>query len=94
MWDREDRDADAARLDRGELVLERGHETPSSTVLDGVWDEVLEMPSESWAPISLAAALAAVFVMLLLGHWVLAAALTGIAGMVLLAWHAKEPQEA
>src|SRR5205085_10824360 len=32
-WDAEDRRADLARLERGELVLDEGHETPASTVI-------------------------------------------------------------
>src|SRR5204863_5067548 len=64
-WDRADREADARRLATGELVLEAGHETPASTVRDGYLDEVLAMPSESWAPVSLAVATTLVFVFLL-----------------------------
>ena len=55
MWDREDRESDARRLDRGELMLERGHETPAITTLDAEPDEILEMPSDSPWPITLAA---------------------------------------
>ena len=94
MWDREDREEDARRLDRGEQVLQRGHETPATTVLDADWDEILEMPSESPWPIVLAAAIALVFVMLLLGHWVTAGAFGGLAFLVLFAWLSTEPQEA
>ena len=64
-WDREDREDDVRRFERGQLVLESGHETPASTVRDGVLDEVLEMPSESGWPILLASALSIVFIMLL-----------------------------
>jgi cytochrome c oxidase subunit I+III len=94
MWDREDREEDARRLERGEQVLEHGHETPATTVLDAEWDEILEMPSESPWPIVLAAAISLVFVMLLLGHWVTAGAFGGLAFLVLFAWLSKEPQEA
>jgi cytochrome c oxidase subunit I+III len=93
MWDAEDREEDTRKLDRGELVLEEGHETPASTVLDAEWDEILDMPSESWAPITLAFALALTFTMLLLQHYVTAAAFAGIAFLVLGSWHWKEPQE-
>jgi cytochrome c oxidase subunit I+III len=93
MWDREDREEDARRLDRGEHVLQRGHETPATTLLDAEWDEILEMPSESPWPIVLAAAISAVFVMLLLGHWVTAGAFGGLAFLVLFAWLSTEPQE-
>src|SRR5205823_1591186 len=34
MWDAEDREEDARKLSRGELVLEEGHEVAASTVLD------------------------------------------------------------
>ena len=93
MWDEEDRDADARNLERGESVLARGHETPSSTVLDAEWDEILDMPSESWSPILLAATLAGTFTMLLLQHYVTAAVFGGAALLVLAGWHWREPQE-
>jgi cytochrome c oxidase subunit I len=92
MWDRNDRAEDASRLHRGELVLEQGHETAGSTVLDANWDEVLRMPPSSWAPLALAAALAGIFVMLLLGHVLTASAFLALAAMVLLRWHSVEPQ--
>ncbi len=92
MWDTDDRATDAANLDRGERVLEQGHRTPASTALDADWDEVLDMPSGSWAPLLLALALAGVFVMLLLGHWVIACGFGALVGLVLLAWHSAEPQ--
>jgi cytochrome c oxidase subunit 1/cytochrome c oxidase subunit I+III len=94
MWDRKDREEDARKLDRGELVLDRGHETPASTVLDAELDEILAMPSSSWAPLLLALALAGVFAMLLLGHVVTAGAFGGLAALVLFAWHTHEPQVA
>src|ERR671936_713539 len=72
-WDREDREEDARRLDRGVLVLSDGHETPASTVRDGYWDEILDMPSESPWPITLAFSVLVMFVMLLLAHYALAA---------------------
>jgi cytochrome c oxidase subunit I+III len=94
MWDREDREEDKRRLARGEQVLELGHETPASTVLDADFDEVLEMPSDSPWPITLALATAGIFVMLLLGHYVTAGVFGGIALLVLVVWHGQEPQEA
>jgi cytochrome c oxidase subunit I+III len=87
MWDRADRAEDVRNLARGELVLERGHETPASTVLDADMDEVLEMPSESWSPVLLATALAATFTMLLLEHYVTAAVFAGTSLLVLAGWH-------
>jgi cytochrome c oxidase subunit I+III len=94
MWDREDREEDARRLERGEGVLELGHETPSSTVLDAEADEILSMPAESPWPIALAAAVAGGFAMLLLAHYVTAAIFAGLAMLVLVAWHAGEPEAA
>ncbi|MFN2617632.1 MAG: cbb3-type cytochrome c oxidase subunit I, partial [Thermoleophilaceae bacterium] len=94
MWDREDRREDAGKLERGELVLGRGHETPSSTVLDADLDEVLEMPGESWSPVLLALMLAGTFTMLLTTHYVIAAGFAALALVVLGGWHWKEPQEA
>jgi cytochrome c oxidase subunit I+III len=90
MWDERDREEDLRRVDRGELVLADGHQTPASTVVDAEWDEVLDMPSDSPWPITLAGALALVFVFLLTGHWVTAAAFAGAAAMVLGAWHWRE----
>jgi cytochrome c oxidase subunit I len=92
-WDRDDRLADLRRLERGDLVLEEGHETPASTVRDGYFDDVLEMPPESPWPITIALAMTLVFAMLLTMHYVVAGifgilALLGVAG-----WHAREPEE-
>ena len=92
-WDREDREEDVRRFERGLLVFETGHETPASTVRDGYLDEVLEMPSESGLPIVLAFAVSLVFIMLLTTHYVIAGVFLGVAGVVLAAWHAREPAE-
>ena len=53
-------------------MLEEGHETVGSTVLDAEVDEVLDMPSDSWWPVTMAVALSAMFTMLLLTHFVTA----------------------
>jgi cytochrome c oxidase subunit I+III len=92
-WDREDRLADARRLEEGLLTLEEGHETPASTVRDGYLDEILDMPSESPWPFVLALCLALVFVFLLSAHPVWAAVFLGGAIAALGAWHWKEPVE-
>jgi hypothetical protein len=95
MWDREDREADQRDLaGPAERVLDEGHETPASSVLDADWDEILEMPSKSWSPILLAATLAAGFTMLLTRHYVVAGTLALLALLVVGGWHWKEPQEA
>jgi cytochrome c oxidase subunit 1/cytochrome c oxidase subunit I+III len=94
MWDKRDRETDARKLARGEMILDAGHETPATTVVDGELDEILDMPSDSpWPPL-LALALALVFVFLLTGHWVTAVVFAGAAAAVLAAWHWKEPAEA
>jgi cytochrome c oxidase subunit 1/cytochrome c oxidase subunit I+III len=93
MWDTEDREIDAQRLARGDRTLEAGHETPATTILDADFDEILDMPSDSWAPLLLAVSLSAIFVMLLTGHWTTALVFAGLAAAVLAAWHWKEPQE-
>jgi heme/copper-type cytochrome/quinol oxidase subunit 1 len=94
MWDREDREADVEDLARGERVLERGHETPATTVVDADWDEILEMPSSSaWPPV-LALSLAVIFAFLLLAQWIAAAVFVLVSLGVLAAWHGREPQEA
>jgi cytochrome c oxidase subunit I+III len=92
-WDPEDREADRARLRRGELVFDEGHETPAATVVDAVPDEVLEMPSESPWPLVLSVCVAGLFVMLLVRHFVVAGVFALLALLVLAAWHWKEPQE-
>ncbi len=94
MWDREDRDSDAKRLEEGEAVLEGGHETPASTVLDADWDEILDMPSQSWTPFLISVTLLGMFTMLLLQHYVVALGFAVLTGLVLAAWHWKEPQVA
>jgi cytochrome c oxidase subunit I+III len=92
-WDREDREADRARLRRGEFVFDEGHETPAATVVDAVPDEVLEMPSESPWPLVLSVCTAGLFVMLLVRHYVVAGVFALLVLLVLAAWHWKEPQE-
>ena len=74
-------------------MLDEGHETPASTVRDGHWDEILEMPSESPWPILLAVATLAAFAMFLVNHFVIGAMFAGAAGLALAAWHWKEPQQ-
>ena len=51
------------------------------------------MPSESYAPIAVAFSVAIVFIMLLTRHYVVGGIFIGVAGLVLAAWHLKEPPE-
>jgi hypothetical protein len=89
MWDKDDRELDNRRLERGEGMLASGHETPATTAQDAIWDEILKMPSHSiWPPIS-ALMLAGIFTMLVLQHFFIALGF-GVAGaLALLGWHHK-----
>jgi cytochrome c oxidase subunit I+III len=90
MWDKQDREADNRRLERGEGLLDLGHETPASTVQDAQAEEILSMPPHSiWPPVS-ALMLAGVFAMLLLHHYFIAAGFAAAGMLTLLAWHRKE----
>ncbi|MDX6414968.1 MAG: cytochrome c oxidase subunit [Gaiellaceae bacterium] len=93
-WDLADREEDVRRLARNELVLTGGHETPSTTVNDAALSGIAHMPAESAAPITLALAMSLAFAFLLTTHYVEAAALFGVAALVLAAWHWHEPEEA
>jgi hypothetical protein len=76
------------------MVLAEGHETVATTSLDAELDEILDMPSDSALPITLALALSGIFVMLLLGHWTTALVFLGLSALIVAAWHLHEPQEA
>jgi cytochrome c oxidase subunit I+III len=93
MWDARDRERDSHRLERGEGILARGHETPSSTVQDADWDEVLAMPSHSmWPPLA-ALTLTLAFGMLVLHHFLIAGSVLLLGALVLFAWHSREPAQ-
>jgi len=94
MWDVEDREEDVRKLDRGEMVLEEGHETPASTVLDANLDEVLDMPSDSPWPVVSALMITGIFAMLLTGHLIAMCIFLALFALSLGAWHGVEPQEA
>jgi cytochrome c oxidase subunit I+III len=91
MWDARDREEDVRRVERGEMVLDSGHETPATTVVDGELDEVLDMPSESPWPIVVAGFLGLVFTFLLTGHVATALVFAGACAVSLGAWHLSEP---
>jgi cytochrome c oxidase subunit I+III len=93
-WDVADRVDDWRRLEDGHYVLDDGHETPATTVLDGDVDRVLHMPSESPWPFLLTVALSVFFVMFLTEHYVMAAMSWILVAGALAGWHAKEPQDA
>jgi cytochrome c oxidase subunit 1/cytochrome c oxidase subunit I+III len=90
MWDARDRERDNRRLERGEGVLERGHETPATTVQDADYDEVLSMPPHSvWPPLA-GLMLTGIFAMLLLRHYWIAVGFVVAGGLVLISWHRNE----
>ena len=89
MWDKDDREADRRRLEGGEGLLERGHETPATTVQDAELDEILAMPPHSAWPAVTALTLAGVFAMLVMRHYWIALGFAVAGGMALLAWHRK-----
>jgi cytochrome c oxidase subunit 1/cytochrome c oxidase subunit I+III len=93
-WDEPDRQEDLRKLERGELVLDAGHETVVSSVNDARFDEVVEMPPESPWPILLAGALTIAFAFLLTSHWFVAGAFLVLTTLMLAGWHSQEPEEA
>src|SRR4051794_7711175 len=90
MWDERDREQDVRNVETGRLVLDSGHVTPATTVVDGEWDEALDMPSDSPWPLLVAAALALVFTFLLTGHWPTALVFLGAAVAAVAGWHRRE----
>jgi cytochrome c oxidase subunit I+III len=94
MWDVEDREEDRRKLGRGDMVLEQGHETPASTVLDANFDEILDMPSDSPWPVVTALMLTGIFAMLLTGHLIAMCVFLALFAASIGAWHGVEPQEA
>ena len=93
-WDAADRERDARNLAEGVMVLDQGHETPVSSVADGNFSEIVEMPHSSPWPVILAFCLAMVFTGLIIDKIVLAAIFAALCFVSLGGWHWKEPQEA
>jgi cytochrome c oxidase subunit 1/cytochrome c oxidase subunit I+III len=89
-WDRDDREVDKRALNRGEKLLDEGHETPATTVQDGDLDEILTMPPHSGWPLISALTLTGMFAMLLLHHYWVAFGFTVLGFAALFAWHARE----
>jgi len=90
MWDKSDRELDSRRLERGEGVLQQGHETVASTVQDAEWDEIVSMPPHSLWPFLVGLAAPGGFAMLLLHHYWIAAGFLVLAGLLLIGWHHRE----
>jgi hypothetical protein len=90
MWDKEDRELDSRRLERGEGVLSLGHETVATSVQDAEWDEILSMPPHSVWPFLFGLCMPGVFAMLLLSHYWVALGFLAAGGLVGLGWHHRE----
>ncbi len=90
MWDEQDRERDNRRLARGEGVLDLGHETPTSSVQDAEWDEIVSMPPHSIWPFVSGLVLSGVFAMLLLKHYWIALGFVIAGAAVVFLWHNKE----
>jgi cytochrome c oxidase subunit I+III len=92
-WDRDDRARDAARLGRGEIELDQGHEQPVATPADAWPAEIVTMPHGSPWPVVLALCLSFVFTALVAGTYTIAAAFAALGTLALLGWHSREPAE-
>jgi cytochrome c oxidase subunit I+III len=92
-WDAGDRVVDAQRLAAGVGVLDDGHEQPVSTPFDGHADEIVRMPHGSPWPVLVALCLSAMFAVLTVEKFTVAAVLAVFLLLTLVGWHAKEPQE-
>ena len=92
-WDAADRAEDLRKLEQGVLVLQRGHQQPVSTSVDGRFAEVIEMPHESPWPLVLAFLISLGFVMLVLHLFTIAGIFVGLCALALAGWHWQEPDE-
>jgi cytochrome c oxidase subunit 1/cytochrome c oxidase subunit I+III len=75
------------------LELDVGHKQHVSTLVDGWTAEIADMPHSSPWPILLALALALLFTMLVIQHYMFASIFAVVIALTLLGWHSKEPQE-
>jgi cytochrome c oxidase subunit I+III len=75
------------------LALDRGHEQPEVTPVDGRLARIAQMPHESPWPAVLALSLALVFTMLLIERWGVAGIMGIVCLLALVGWHMQEPAE-
>jgi cytochrome c oxidase subunit I+III len=92
-WDVDDRELDTQRLAAGVGVLDDGHEQPVTTPVDGHADEIVHMPHGSPWPVLVALCLSAIFAVLTIEKFTVAAVLGVFLLLTLVGWHSKEPQE-
>jgi cytochrome c oxidase subunit I+III len=93
-WDVGDREVDVLRLEEGVGVLDDGHEQVVSTPIDGDPDEIVRMPHDSPWPILFALCLSAMFAVLVVEKFTVAAVIGVVLLLTLVGWHSQEPQEA
>jgi heme/copper-type cytochrome/quinol oxidase subunit 3 len=93
-WDLIDREEDLRKLQRDELVLEGGHETPISSVNDGLLEEIVDMPPESPWPILVGLVTTLAFYVLLLNHRAIALGLFALVALALVGWHTEGAEHA
>ena len=91
-WDERDRAADRRRLERGEGMLDRGHEQMQSTPVDAYPSRIAQLPHSSPWPIVLAFCLSGLFAVLVVEKYSVAAVFAVLAGLTLVAWHSREVQ--
>ena len=84
--------ATGSRLASGEGMLDEGHETMVSSVKDGEFDAVLDMPAESAWPIVIALGVTVFFVLVLTSHYFGALAFAALVALAVGAWHWQEPE--
>jgi cytochrome c oxidase subunit 1/cytochrome c oxidase subunit I+III len=75
------------------LALDQGHKQHVSSLIDGWTAEIVDMPHASPWPILLALALSIAFALLVIAKFMFAGIFIVIVGLILVAWHSKEPQE-
>jgi hypothetical protein len=71
-------------------VLDEGHQTLATTVLEGEADDILDMPTETLVPLALAAALAVIFTALLADLYIVAIVGGALTAAALAVWHKPE----
>jgi cytochrome c oxidase subunit I+III len=80
--------------DRSPPLELEGHEQHVSSLVDGWTADIVEMPHSSPWPIVLAVCLSLMFTLLVVQKYMFAAIFLALVGLVLVAWHSKDPQGA
>ena len=86
-WDLEDREEDRRREEAGELVLDDGHQTIGTTVLEGEPDIVLDMPESSLWPLLVMLSLLLAFGAFIAGLYYIAGFATVLLLGAIAGWH-------